>query len=231
MRPFRHAPFTPICDHRERPVAAFDRLDGMQRARNLIVCEHCDSVYRRRSLARGEVADCVVCGAVLERHQWLGVDAQFALIFAALIVFVIANVSPIVTLGLSGMKAATTMWGAVIAMWNDGAQIVAFLSAMTLFFFPLSQILIFGWVLWFARKGIRAPGFPLAMSALVRVKPWSMIEVFMLGTLVAVVKAHTYFDVVPGPGIWAFGFLTLLITVFSSLDPRERWDLTAEAKA
>lgn len=203
----------------------------MQRARNLIVCEHCDSVYRRRSLARGEVADCVVCGAVLDRHQWLGVDAQFALIFAALIVFVIANVSPIVTLGLSGMKAATTLWGAVIAMWNDGAQIVAFLSAMTLFFFPLGQILIFGWVLWFARKGIRAPGFPLAMSALVRVKPWSMIEVFMLGTLVAVVKAHTYFDVVPGAGIWAFGFLTLLVTVFSSLDPRELWDLTAEAEA
>lgn len=231
MRPVRHAPFTPICDHRERPIAAFDRLDGMQRARNLIVCEHCDSVYRRRSLARGEVADCVVCGAVLERHQWLGVDAQFALIFAALIVFVIANVSPIVTLGLSGMKAATTLWGAVIAMWNDGAQIVAFLSAMTLFFFPLGQILIFGWVLWFARKGIRAPGFPLAMSALVRVKPWSMIEVFMLGTLVAVVKAHTYFDVVPGAGIWAFGFLTLLITVFSSLDPRELWDLTVETKA
>ncbi|WP_413623984.1 MULTISPECIES: paraquat-inducible protein A [Luteibacter] len=203
----------------------------MQRARNLIVCEHCDSVYRRRSLARGEVADCVVCGAVLERHQWLGVDAQFALIFAALIVFVIANVSPIVTLGLSGMKAATTLWGAVIAMWNDGAQIVAVLSAMTLFFFPLGQILIFGWVLWFARKGIRAPGFPLAMSALVRVKPWSMIEVFMLGTLVAVVKAHTYFDVVPGAGIWAFGFLTLLVTVFSSLDPRELWDLTSDAKA
>ncbi|NID05311.1 paraquat-inducible protein A [Luteibacter jiangsuensis] len=203
----------------------------MQRTQNLIVCEHCDSVYRRRSLARGEVADCVVCGAVLDRHQWLGVDAQFALIFAALIVFVIANVSPIVTLGLSGMKAATTLWGAVIAMWNDGAQIVAFLSAMTLFFFPLGQILIFGWVLWFARKGIRAPGFPLAMSALVRVKPWSMIEVFMLGTLVAVVKAHTYFDVVPGAGIWAFGFLTLLVTVFSSLDPRELWDLTAEAEA
>lgn len=203
----------------------------MHKARDLIVCEHCDSVYRRRSLARGEVADCVVCGAVLERHQWLGVDAQFALIFAALIVFVIANVSPIVTLGFSGMKAATTLWGAVIAMWNDGAQIVAVLSAMTLFFFPLGQILIFGWVLWFARKGIRAPGFPLAMSALVRVKPWSMIEVFMLGTLVAVVKAHTYFDVVPGAGIWAFGFLTLLVTVFSSLDPRELWDLTAEAKA
>lgn len=201
----------------------------MHNAQELIVCEHCDSVYRRRPLARGEVADCAVCGAVLERHQWLGVEAQFALIVAAFIVFVIANVSPIVTLGLSGMTAATTLWGAVIAMWNDGAQVVAFLSAMTLFFFPLSQILIFGWVLWFARDGRRAPGFAQAMSALVRVKPWSMIEVFMLGTLVAVVKAHTYFDVVPGPGIWAFGFLTLLVTLFSSHDPRQLWDLTREA--
>ncbi|MEZ2419595.1 paraquat-inducible protein A [Luteibacter sp. RCC_6_2] len=203
----------------------------MHNAQELIVCEHCDSVYRRRPLARGEVADCTVCGAVLERHQWLGVEAQFALIVAAFIVFVIANVSPIVTLGLSGMTAATTLWGAVIAMWNDGAQVVAFLSAMTLFFFPLSQILIFGWVLWFARDGRRAPGFAQAMSTLVRVKPWSMIEVFMLGTLVAVVKAHTYFDVVPGPGIWAFGFLTLLVTLFSSHDPRQLWDITREARA
>lgn len=200
----------------------------MRRAQDLIICEHCDSVYRRRTLARGEVADCVVCGAVLDRHQWIGVEGQFALIVTAFIVFVIANVSPIVTLGLSGMTAATTLWGAVIAMWNDGAQIVAFLSAMTLFFFPLSQILIFGWVLLFARSGRRAPGFARAMAALVGVKPWSMIEVFMLGTLVAVVKAHTYFDVVPGPGIWAFGVLTLLITVFSSLDPRELWSLTRE---
>jgi paraquat-inducible protein A len=203
----------------------------MHSAHDLIICEHCDSVYRRRRLARGEVADCTVCGAVLERHQWIGIDGQFALIVAAFIVFVIANVSPIVTLGLSGMTAATTLWGAVIAMWQDGAQLVAFLSAMTLFFFPLSQIVIFGWVLWFARSRRRAPGFAQAMTALVRVKPWSMIEVFMLGTLVAVVKAHTYFDVVPGPGIWAYGFLTLLITVFSSHDPRQLWDMTREPKA
>lgn len=210
---------------------ARNRRVGMRKGQDLIICEHCDSVYRRRTLARGQVSDCVVCGAVLERHQWLGVDGQFALIVASLIVFVIANVSPIVTLGFSGMTAATTLWGAVIAMWQDGAQIVAVLTALTLFFFPLAQITIFGWVLFFARDGRRAPGFSLAMSSLVRVKPWSMIEVFMLGTLVAVVKAHTYFDVVTGPGIWAFGFLTLLITVFSAHDPRHLWDVTRDATA
>jgi paraquat-inducible protein A len=45
-----------------------------------------------------------------------------------------------------------------------------------------------------------------------------------------VVKAHTYFDVVPGAGVWAFGFLTVLVTVFSSHDPRNLWDLTREPR-
>lgn len=203
----------------------------MNTAPSLIVCEHCDTVYRRHALARGQVARCVTCGAVLERHQWLGVDAQFALVLTGLIVFVIANVSPLVTLSLSGMTADTTLWGAAIAMWNDDAQLVAVLTSLTLFFFPLAQILMHGWVLWFARDGRRAPGFRIAMSALVRVKPWSMIEVFMLGVLVSVVKAHTYFDVVPGVGIWAYGVLTVLVTVFASHDPRNLWDLTRDARA
>ncbi|TCV91463.1 paraquat-inducible protein A [Luteibacter rhizovicinus] len=203
----------------------------METAQDLIVCEHCDTVYRREVLTRGQVACCVKCGAVLERHQWIGLDGQFALILAALIVFVIANATPIVSLGLSGMSSATTLWGAVIAMWNDDSQVVSVLTVMTLFFFPLSQILIFGWVLWFARDGRRAPGFARAMVALHYVKPWSMIEVFMLGVLVAVVKASTYFDVIPGAGIWSFAVLTVLITIFASHDPRELWNVTRETPA
>ncbi|MBB3227356.1 paraquat-inducible protein A [Luteibacter sp. Sphag1AF] len=200
----------------------------MESGQDLIVCEHCDTVYRREPLTRGQVSTCLECGAVLERHQWIGLDGQFALILAAFIVFVIANCTPIVSLGFSGMQSATTLWGAVIAMWNDSSQVVAVLTAMTLFFFPLTQILIFGWVLWFARDGIRAPGFAPAMIALYYVKPWSMIEVFMLGVLVAVVKASSYFEVVPGPGVWAFAVLTILITIFASHDSRELWNVTRD---
>jgi paraquat-inducible protein A len=197
----------------------------------LVVCEHCDAVYRRGHLTRGQVARCQRCGAVLYRHQMLGLDGQFALILAAGIVFVIANVSPIVILSLGAQNAQTTLWGAVIAMWNDNSQIVGVLAAMTLFFFPLTQILVFGWLLAFARRGERAPGFRTAMVALHYVRPWSMIEVFMLGTLVATVKASSYFKVVPGPGIWAFAVLTLLITVFASHDTRTLWRKTSDGRA
>ena len=76
----------------------------------LLICEHCDTVYRRRALARGEVARCARCGFELDRHRALGVNALLALILTAMIVFVQANMWPIVTLGLNGQYSATTLW-------------------------------------------------------------------------------------------------------------------------
>ena len=189
----------------------------------LLICEHCDTVYRRRPLARGEVARCVRCGAELDRHRALSANALLALILTAMIVFVQANIWPIFTLGLNGQFSATTLWGMIVTMWEQGAQVVAVLAAATLFFFPMTKMLVMGWLLWFARLGRRAPGFAPLMVALHRVGPWTMSEVFVLGALVAIVKAHTYFDVTPEPGIYAYAVLTVLITVFAGIDLRQLW--------
>ena len=196
----------------------------------LLICEHCDTVYRRRPLARGEVARCVRCGAELDRHRALSVNALLALILTAMIVFLQANIWPIFTLGLSGQFSATTLWGMIVTMWEQGAQVVAVLAAGTLFFFPMTKMMVMGWLLWFARMGRRAPGFAPLMVALHRIGPWTMSEVFVLGALVAIVKAHTYFEVVADPGIYAYGALTLLITIFAGVDMRQLWEQTPEPK-
>ncbi|MGH8158314.1 MAG: paraquat-inducible protein A [Rhodanobacter sp.] len=197
----------------------------------LLICEHCDTVYRRRPLARGDVALCARCHAELERHQRLSVNALLALVLTALIVFVQANIWPIVTLGLNGQYSGTTLWGMIITMWQQQAQVVSVLAAFTLFFFPLNKMLMLGWLLWFARRGQRAPGFVRLMVTLHYLQPWTMSEVFVLGALVAIVKAHNYFDVVPDPGIYAYAALTLLITVFAGVDLRQLWELTPEDHA
>ena len=194
----------------------------------LLICEHCDTVYRRRTLEHGEVARCARCHAELERHHALGVNALLALILTAMIVFVQANMWPIVTLGLNGQLSGATLWGTIIVMWQQQAQVVAVLAAGTLFFFPLVKMLLLGWLLWFARLGRRAPGFVPMMVTLHYLQPWTMSEVFVLGALVAIVKAHMYFDVIPNPGIFAYGVLMLIITAFSSIDVRRLWDLTVE---
>ncbi|TPG10585.1 paraquat-inducible protein A [Rhodanobacter glycinis] len=197
----------------------------------LLICEHCDTVYRRRALVRGDVALCVRCDAELERHHALSVNAMLALILTAFIVFVQANMWPIVTLGLSGQHNSTTLWGMIIAMWREQAQVISVLVAFTLFFFPLGKMLTLGWLLWFARRGRRAPGFVRLMVALHHFGPWTMSEVFVLGALVAIVKAHTYFDVVADPGIYAYAALTLLITIFAGVDLRQLWDEPLESPA
>ncbi|WEN16584.1 paraquat-inducible protein A [Rhodanobacter sp. AS-Z3] len=204
---------------------------GKASPETLLVCEHCDTVYRRRALVRGEVARCALCGAELERHHILSVNAMLALILTAAIVFVQANMWPIVTLGLSGQHSSTTLWGVILAMWHEHSQVVSVLVAATLFFFPLLKMSMLGWLLWFARAGRRAPGFVPLMVALHKLGPWTMSEVFVLGALVAIVKAHAYFEVTADPGIYAYAALTLLITVFAGVDLRQLWDEDLEARA
>ncbi|WP_046971415.1 paraquat-inducible protein A [Dyella japonica] len=197
----------------------------------LWICEHCDTVYRRRKLARGEVARCLRCDAILARHHSIGVRGMFALVITAMIAFVQANIWPIVTLGLNGQLISATLWGCIMMMWREHAEVVAVIAALTLFFFPIIKMGFLFWILAYARQRRRAPGFRRIMVMLYRLGPWTMSEVFVLGALVAIVKAHMYFEVQPNAGIFAYGVLMLIITAFSSIDVRRFWDLTEETPA
>jgi paraquat-inducible protein A len=216
----------------EHGLAPFDATDNAVAGRlhapshSLVICEHCDTVHRARALARGQTMRCVRCGALLARYHALDAGAMLALVLTALIVFLIANVWPVVTLGLGAQQSSATLWGTIIMMWRQDAQVVSIVAAATLFFFPLNKMLMLGWVLLFARDGRRAPGFAFIMKTLHYLQPWTMSEVFVLGAMVSIVKARAYFDVQPDPGIWAYGVLTLLITIFSGIDLRSLWDMT-----
>lgn len=205
------------------PPAAIEQAQKAMSS-TLLICEHCDTVHQRRELMRGEVARCARCNAVLERHQRIGLNTMLALVVTVMVVFVQANVWPIITLGLNGEEIHATLWGIIIMMWKEHSQVVAVLAACTLFFFPLCKMGILGWLLIFGRKGQRAPGFVSLMVVLHYIAPWTMSEVFVLGVLVSIVKAQLYFDVTPNVGAFAYAALALLITVFSGIDLRQLWD-------
>ncbi len=197
---------------------------------SLVICEHCDAVYRRRPLACGERAHCLRCGAVLYRHQRLGVQSVLALSVAGLIVMLVANLWPVVTIGVSGVTSMTTLWGAIIAAWHEQVKVVASIAAIALFVAPLFQLTFLAWACAFVCAGRRPPGLVQVVRVLQWLHPWSMIEVLMLGILVAVVKLHTVFEVVPGVGLWAFAALMVLITLVASWDTRQLWDAVPEER-
>lgn len=190
----------------------------------LVICEDCDAVHRRAALPDGAAARCLRCGARLYRQGRFGLQTMLALTVATAIVFVLANAYPIVTLELAGTRIAATLWGAVLETYDSGVGVVAALAAATVFFFPLLQVLLFLYVLVPLTRGAVPRHFASAMHALRALQPWSMVDVFMLGVLVAVVKLAGLAEVIPGVGLWAFAVLTLLLTALTSFDHHRLWD-------
>ncbi|MES3013913.1 MAG: paraquat-inducible protein A [Pseudomonadota bacterium] len=188
-----------------------DRPSAVRAHPELVACEECDAVYRRRSLSAGAVARCARCGSTLGRGHLLAVDGQLALSSGALVVFVLANVSDIVKLNLGGVHSEVTLWESVWSTWLSGQEVVALLAGATAFAFPLAVILLRLYVLMPLAAGRRVRGFVPAMRVLRWVTRWSMVEVFLFGTLVAIVKIAGLASVVPGVGIFSFGVLTLLL--------------------
>jgi len=81
------------------------------------------------------------------------------------------------------------------------------------------------------RSGRAAPGFDIVLRAMQAVRPWVMVEVFMLGVLVAFSKLSTLASVIPDAGLWAFGAVMLLITAMAStVDHEQLWTSTAWAR-
>ncbi|NLY65497.1 MAG: paraquat-inducible membrane protein A, partial [Alcaligenaceae bacterium] len=193
-----------------------------------LACHHCGQLHRKPKLRRRERASCVRCGTVLLQRGKLNVSAWLALSIAALWVFLIANIMPFATLSSTGMSRSATFLEAVRVTWEQGFPLVALMCLMVGFAIPLLQLLMTSWILFFL--GIKK--YPYGLRTFARwiwfLKPWSMIPVFMLGVLVAVVKLADMASLEPEPGLWAFVALTFLLTFLNKLSSRKIWSLAQE---
>jgi paraquat-inducible protein A len=204
---------------------------GTQRAAGApyLVCEHCDAVYRNRALDPDGLLRCRRCGAVLARGHGLHLDGQLALTLGALLTFLIGSLSPIVTLELRGIHTEASLLHATWLTWQEGEHLVAALSAATAFAFPLGVILLRLWVLLPLVRGRPVPALAPVMRLLRWMLRWSMVEVFMLGVLVAVVRSAGVTNVVLGAGIFAYTALTVLLTAIHAAGLQGLWDAASKA--
>jgi paraquat-inducible protein A len=193
----------------------------------LAVCEECDAIHAWRQLARGDVARCTRCGAVLGRSHRLALDGQLALALAALLVFIIGNASPIVTLDLRGLRSVLSLPEAVLETWDTGQHTVALLAAATAFAFPLAVIATRLWLLNPLALRRRPLGGTAALRLLHWVSRWSMVEVFMLGVLIAIVRSAGLADLVLGPGLYGYAALMVLLTANQLTGEHRLWEKAA----
>ncbi len=144
----------------------------------------------------------------------------------ALVTFVIANSFPIVDLEVQGQNSSATLFGSIQALWGEGRSLVAILVFATTQLFPLVDLLAMLALLLLSRRG-----HPASIWRFLRaLRPWGMIEVFMLGVVVALVKLSHLAHVLPGAALWAFAALTVLLAIILTFDPRSLWDSPEEPR-
>ena len=192
---------------------------------SLIGCPHCDLLQRLPDLAPGASARCPRCDLELWRRPEDPLNRTLALTLAAAVLYVIANSVPMLGLTAVGRQASTTVFGGAVQLWGDGRETVAALVLFTAVVAPALQI---GFMLAIV-LGAHRERPPRWVGTLLRHHPvastWSMIEVMMLGVLVALIKIADYATVIPGLALFVLGALVfLLAAIQASFDPREVWE-------
>jgi len=191
----------------------------------LIACHECDALHRKVALSKMTTARCSRCNAVLYRRGSGNLDRVLALTLTALMTLVIANAFPIVELRSNGFTSAASLLSAVGQLWREDNMTVAVLVLCSTLLFPLTELLALLWLLIPLRLGRRPAGFALVLRTIIGLRPWGMIEVFMLGVLVALVKLSGVARVIPDVALFAFGVLTILLAAVIAFDLRGLWDM------
>lgn len=161
---------------------------------------------------------------MLYRSSPRSLDNSLAFALAAAVLFVIANIYPLLGIEIQDNPNATHLFGAVRYLWNHEMHLISSLVFVTAIVIPGLEIAMIVYLLLPLRFRVVPAGLPLILRVLQNIKPWGMVEVFMLGILVSLVKLKGTSTIIPGVALWSFGGLTLMLAaVASSFNPRDVW--------
>ncbi|MBF0161820.1 MAG: paraquat-inducible protein A [Magnetococcales bacterium] len=186
----------------------------------LLACPHCDALHRSTPLPPGESALCHRCGTPLYHNRRAGVAQPLAFALTGLLLFILANSYPLLTLELGGRTQSSTLWTGITALFEAGLWLLAPLVFCTSLLFPLLTLVAMLYLL-LPLQLHRRPGrhAPLLQRLLATLTPWSMTGIYLLGILIAIVKLRDMAEITPGIASYAFfGLLLSSILAQRSLE-------------
>jgi paraquat-inducible protein A len=192
----------------------------------VLCCSTCGLVQAVEHLPPGRRAECPRCGATVSEgpHGSLHLTAAFAL--AALILYVPANLYPLLRMHMYGAYSENTVWEGVVSLAQNNqwpVAIIVFIASMVIPVFKLLGLLYIVVATWLG-SGRRMRERTRIYKFIDAIGPWSMLDVFLLAVLVSLVKLGDIATVLPGAGLVAFA----LVVVFNMLatqtfDPKMIW--------
>lgn len=190
----------------------------------LVACHDCDLLQRLPLLHTGEFARCTRCHATLYRRKKNPLNRSLALALTALILFIVANSFPFLSLSSQGQIIDSTLISGAIALFVGGNLFLSTLVLLTVFVFPLMNILGLLYILLRMKISPTPREIRPIYRMLRHAEPWGMLEVLLLAVLVAAVKLTDLATVIPGIAVYSFaGLIVILAALESTIDPHMIW--------
>jgi len=195
----------------------------------LIACHECDLLHRVRPLPEKSKARCRRCGSLLYVHIPKTIERSLALAITGMVLLVIANIYPFLSLESQGTILETTLITGTIILSQQSMAGVAILVLFTSMLIPCLLLGALVYVLWPMKIGRRLPANRWIFRLALTLRPWSMTEVFLLGILVSVVKLAKMATIIPGTALFSFlALVFVLAAVNTFLVPRTVWEKMEE---
>ena len=200
----------------------------MGRTLGLLVCTDCRATVRA---VHGPAAGCPRCGAAIHERKPNSLATTTALIVSAAVLYLPANLLPVMHMRTFFGEEDDTIMSGVLALVQDGSWPLAVLVFAASIVVPLLKLLAMGWLLLAVRR--RSRGSALQRSRLFRmvefVGRWSMLDVYAIALLVALVQIRTVATVRAGLGALAFAAVVVLTMLAAqSFDERLLWDIESD---
>nr|WP_245598290.1 paraquat-inducible protein A [Halomonas halodenitrificans] len=187
-------------------------------------CHTCGLVGRLDAEGHGR---CERCSEPLHARRPYSVQRTWALLAGAAIMYIPANVYPIMTTTSLGHSSPSTIIGGVVGLIGMGSWPVAVIIFIASIIVPVGKLVALAWLCLVVKRSDELNA--ATRTRLYRITEfigrWSMIDVFVVAILVALIRAGSLMSIEPGPAALAFGSVVVITMLAAmSFDPRLIWD-------
>lgn len=193
-------------------------------SKQLIVCHECDLLMQRIVSKPDEDVICPRCHARIYYTTINGIERLLALSIAGLILFIPANIFPILSLQIFGQSQSELILQSALSLFEGGLFFVALLILLFAIVVPLFQLVILFYISFSLHY--RREGWLLlqAMHAYQHLRGWGMLEIFLLGVLISIIKLKDLADLHIGLGLYSLGALIVITTLCNIFfNPHQIW--------
>lgn len=196
----------------------------MPHTEKVVACHDCSRLVHIPHMVEKANVLCARCGARFKSSTSDTTEKTLALAFTSLVLFILANIYPFLAMRLEGFSQETNLISGVLKLYHQNFPGLALLVLLTIFILPLFQILGLIYITLPIRLGFIPWKAASIFKTILHLQPWIMLEVYMLGILVSLIKLAKMASIVPGfAAVVYMALIVVLTAAMAGFNPQDIW--------